>query len=157
MADDAAAGVAAMNVKDEKVVLGEDGQPLSKNALKKLEKAKKVAEEKAAKEAAKAAKAAEEGPSKKKKVGGIRPGAAKPLLDCGDGSNMAAPGIRACASCLPTPRNPRTRFGGRESRWPAPPNGAANIFCGRGKGEGEGVFGNLIDCARRLASALRGS
>jgi hypothetical protein len=131
MADDAAAGVAAMNVKDEKVVLGEDGQPLSKNALKKLEKAKKVAEEKAAKEAAKAAKAAEEGPGKKKKVGRIRPGGAKPPLDCGEGSDMAASGIRARASCLPTPRNPRTRFGGRESRCPAP-QCAAHIFCGRG-------------------------
>ena len=44
-------------------------QPLSKNALKKLEKAKKAAEEKAAKAAANAAKAAEAGPSKAKKAG----------------------------------------------------------------------------------------
>jgi len=51
------------------VVLGEDGQPLSKNALKKLEKQKKAAEEKAAKEAARAAKAAEAGPAKAKDKG----------------------------------------------------------------------------------------
>ena len=44
-------------------------QPLSKNALKKLEKAKKAAEEKAAKAVANAAKAAEAGPSKAKKAG----------------------------------------------------------------------------------------
>ncbi len=48
--------------------LDENGQPISKNALKKLEKAKKVAEEKAAKEAAKQAKLAEQGGSEKKKV-----------------------------------------------------------------------------------------
>lgn len=68
MADGAEGVAAAM----EQVVLGEDGQPLSKNAQKKLEKAKKAAEEKAAKEAAKAAKAAEAGPSTKKKVGNLR-------------------------------------------------------------------------------------
>jgi lysyl-tRNA synthetase class 2 len=42
----------------EEVVLGEDGQPLSKNALKKLLKAEKAAKAKAEKDAAKAAKAA---------------------------------------------------------------------------------------------------
>jgi hypothetical protein len=52
--------------------LDENGQPLSKNALKKLEKAKKVAEEKAAKEAAKQAKLAEQGGSEKKKVRNLR-------------------------------------------------------------------------------------
>eukprot|EP00961_Rhodomonas_salina_P263476 3560764-Rhodomonas_salina.1 len=50
----------------KEVVLGEDGQPLSKNALKKLEKAKAAAEAKAAKQAAQAAKAAEAGPAKAK-------------------------------------------------------------------------------------------
>ena len=58
---------------EDKVVLGEDGQPLSKNAQKKLEKAKRAAEEKAAKEAAKeaakAAKAATDGPAKEKPAG----------------------------------------------------------------------------------------
>ena len=54
---------------EEKVVLGEDGQPLSKNAQKKLEKAKRAAEEKAAKDAAKAAKAAADGPAKEKPAG----------------------------------------------------------------------------------------
>eukprot|EP00934_Nitzschia_sp_Nitz4_P004369 Nitzschia sp. Nitz4//scaffold254_size28068//12095//14267//NITZ4_008151-RA/size28068-augustus-gene-0.30-mRNA-1//1//CDS//3329544331//4359//frame0 len=42
----------------DQVVLGEDGQPLSKNALKKKLKAEKAAQAKAQKEAAKAAKAA---------------------------------------------------------------------------------------------------
>eukprot|EP00277_Geminigera_cryophila_P001424 CAMPEP_0179431718 /NCGR_PEP_ID=MMETSP0799-20121207/16540_1 /TAXON_ID=46947 /ORGANISM="Geminigera cryophila, Strain CCMP2564" /LENGTH=590 /DNA_ID=CAMNT_0021208793 /DNA_START=8 /DNA_END=1780 /DNA_ORIENTATION=+ len=51
----------------EEVVLGEDGQPISKNALKKLEKAKQAAEAKAAKAAANAEKAAAAGPSSTKK------------------------------------------------------------------------------------------
>jgi len=69
MADDAAAQMEGLSVGEKgEVVLGEDGQPLSKNALKKLEKQKKAAEEKAAKAAAAAAKAAEAGPGAKKKV-----------------------------------------------------------------------------------------
>lgn len=48
----------AAETNPQEVVLGEDGQPLSKNALKKKLKAEKAAKEKAEKEAAKAAKAA---------------------------------------------------------------------------------------------------
>jgi len=65
MSEQLPAEMEKLNVSEQ---LDENGQPLSKNALKKLEKAKKVAEEKAAKEAAKAAKAAEQGGSEKKKV-----------------------------------------------------------------------------------------
>jgi len=52
--------------KEEEVVLGEDGQPLSKNALKKKLKAEKAAKAKVEKDAAKAAKAAADGPKKEK-------------------------------------------------------------------------------------------
>jgi lysyl-tRNA synthetase, class II len=51
------------------VVLGPDGEPLSKNALKKLQKAKEAEAKKAAKAAEKAAAMEAAGPSKPK-IGG---------------------------------------------------------------------------------------
>jgi len=50
----------------EPVVLGPDGEPISKNALKKLQKAKEAEAKKAEKAAAKAANKEAEGPSKDK-------------------------------------------------------------------------------------------
>jgi len=56
-------GDAATN---EPVVLGPDGEPISKNALKKLQKAKEAEAKKAEKAAVKAATKETEGPSKGK-------------------------------------------------------------------------------------------